>query len=258
MQFVNTFDISSNELRRIENYLERKGLRLTEISKSVNGYAIAHVCLIEEPEDIEDQSEFEVIIDVNKVLCYKFSFFGYRTDGLRIYNQQRDRKLQIYKPKFHLSFIETLSGAITPDILVTYCDFIYDSRNDDGNYEGKIYATVINFSAPKNHIINAIFKFKDCLHSKNTVEVYSFDNDDYSGLLAYRLVSKWYDFDYDDEYIERRSFDGIWNTTVWCTDKLMPLEADEDIYDKADEIMDEIMEMIKAERPEENDDYYCF
>ena len=52
MQFVNTFDISSNELRRIENYLERKGLRLTEIRKSVNGYAIAHVCLIEEPEDI--------------------------------------------------------------------------------------------------------------------------------------------------------------------------------------------------------------
>ena len=67
-----------------------------------------------------------------------------------------------------------------------------------------------------------------------------------------------YDFDYDDEYIERRSFDGIWNTTVWCTDKLIPLEADEDIYDKADEIMDEIMEMIQAERQEENDDYYCF
>lgn len=67
------------------------------------------------------------------------------------------------------------------------------------------------------------------------------DDEEYPGLFAYKLVSKCeYDDDFED--MEMDDYDGIWNKTLWCTNKrIIPLK-DENIYELADEIMEEIKE----------------
>lgn len=250
MNYINSYNIHPNDLSRIELYLEEKGLFLHNISRAVNNFAIAHVSLVEEPEDIDIQREFNIVINLQETICCKFNFYGHRTDGLRIYNHPKNCKLNIYNPAFHITFIETIHGNPTPYILITYTDFFYDSRYDDGNYEGKVYATIIDFSALKNYNNSASFKFEDCLHYNNTVKVFLIDDEEYPGLFAYKLVSKCeYDDDFED--MERDYFDGIWNKTVWCTNKrIIPLE-DENIYELADEIMEEIRE----EQRDSEDDF---
>jgi hypothetical protein len=253
MRYINTYNIHPEDLRKIEIYLGKKGLILRNISKSVNGFAIAHVELIEDPEDLEEQREFNVVIDLQKKICCKFNFYGHRTDGLRIYNQPKIGKLKLFNPSFQISFIESISGFPTPYILITHTDFYYDSEYDDGNYEGKIYATIIDFSATENYNNSACFKFEDCLHYSNSVKVYQIDDEEYPGLFAYSLLST-YDNDYeyyecDDR--EDRDYDGIWNKTIWCTEKrIIPLD-NKSLFEKADEILYEIRE----ERQESEDDY---
>ena len=89
MRYINTYNIHPEDLRKIEIYLEKKGLILRKISESVNNFSIAHVELIEAPEDLEEQRDFNVVIDLQKQICCKFNFYGHRTDGLRIYNQPK-------------------------------------------------------------------------------------------------------------------------------------------------------------------------
>lgn len=139
MTHTNTRNVHPDDVKKIEKYLEEKGLFLTQISKSVNDFAIAHVSLIEEPEDIEEQRDFEVIINLRKNICYKFDFWGHRTDGLRIYNYPQNTKFKILNPTFHISFIETLLGKTASSyILITYTDFIDNHTYNDGNNNGKI------------------------------------------------------------------------------------------------------------------------
>ena len=243
MRYISARNIHPDAIKKIERYLEEKGLFLNNISKAVNNFAIAHVSLIEEPQNIEEQSEFNVVINLRNNLLCKFHFYGHRTDGLRIYSQPKIGNFRIFDPAFHMSFIRTLSGDETPYILITYTDFIYDSRYDNGNYEGKIYASIIDFSALENYNNDACFKFDDCLHCDNSVKVFLIDDEKYPGFFAYSLISeRVYDDLYIDEYeiVEQNLFDGIWNKTLWCTNRrIIPLDG-ENIYDKADEMMNEI------------------
>lgn len=93
MSYINSYNIHPDDLSKIELYLEEKGLFLHNISKAVNNFAIAHVSLIEDPEDIDVQSEFDVVINLQETICCKFNFYGHRTDGLK--NLQSPQKLQI-------------------------------------------------------------------------------------------------------------------------------------------------------------------
>ena len=113
MNYINSYNIHPDDLRKIELYLEKKGLFLHNISKAVNHFAIAHVSLIEDPEDIDVQSEFNVIINLQETICCKFNFYGHRTDGLRIYNHPKKCKLNIYNPNIVLEFIYTLFSFIS-------------------------------------------------------------------------------------------------------------------------------------------------
>lgn len=258
MNYINSYKIHPNDLKSIELYLEEKGLILCNISRVVNNFAIARVALIEEPEDPEEQREFNVVINIRETICCKFDFWGHRTDGLRIYNHPQNSKLNIYDPGFDITFIDTINGNPTPYILITYTDFYYDSRYDNGNYEGRVYAKIIDFSALKNYNNSASFKFEDCLHYDNSVKVFLIDDEEYPGLFAYKLVSKsdYDDYDDYDDYFddERINFDGIWNKTLWCVDKrIIPLEGG-DIFVLADKIMKEIVE----ERNSEDDSDYDY
>ena len=261
MECVNIYKIRPKDIEKIELYLKNKGLFLQEISEAVNGFTIAHVSLIEKVEDIEEQTEFNIVINLTKCLCCKFSFYGHRTDGLRIYSHPKTGKLEIFNPAFHISFVKTISGNMTPYILITYLDFVYDSMYDDGNYEGRIFASIIDFSTSENYNNCASFKFDDCLHYDNSVKVYQIDNEGYAGLFAYKLISKsGYDDLYSEneyEYIDQLAFDGIWNKTVWCAnERIIPLSG-KSFFDKANEIMDKIRnEQRKYE--EDCNGYYDF
>lgn len=260
MRYINTCTIHPKDYNKIENYLKEKGLNLEWISESVNNFAIAHVSLIEPPEDTEEQQEFQVVINLREQLCCKFNFFGYRTDGLRIYNQSKLTNPKFLDCKFNISFIETINGAPTSFILITYTDFTYDIDYDDDNYEGKIFASIVDFSASENYNNTAVFKFSDFLNYTNSVKVSLIDDENYPGIFAYKLVSEG-NHDYDDyedsrdyeDVMARERFSGIWNKTLWCVNKrIIPLESD-NIFQEANNIMYEIRK--EQQSCEEDDDY---
>lgn len=243
MEFPNRKPVHPHDVERIKTYLEKKGLYLDDISVAINGFAIANVSLLDFPEDPEEQRDFNVIIDLSEMICYKFNFFGHRTDGLRIYNKPNNSNL---KPEFNISFINSSSGSDTPYILVTYLDFEYYSEFDDGNYNGKIYATILNPSVISDYNPIAIFDFEDCRYYRNSIKVYFIEQYNNPGLFAYRLISNSIYHDYDRldlfemeyEALERGRFDGIWDARKYTNKRIIPLEG-EDFYEKASAIIEE-------------------
>ena len=274
---VYKIEISPSDIEKIEVNLKRKGLQLNKICYSINGFAIANVSRInpdDDPDDFEP-SYYTVIIDVKKKTCCKFDFYGHKTDGTKILSKPKIGKHFIFYPYFDINFISTIGGKSTPHILVTYIDHCelsmfmqYEySRNNSTDYEGYIYACIFELGGD-NLVLrgSSKFKFNDWVHYKNSVEVCLVDPDclihsEYnSSLFAYKQLSK---CEYDSEYDIKREymydFDGIWNTSLYCTDKrIIPLDG-EDFFDVVNaincEIKAKIAEELEGRRRAREDEY---
>ena len=247
---VYKIEISPSDIEKIEVNLKRKGLQLNEISYSINGFAIANVATISPDDDTDDfwTSYYTVIIDVKTKECCKFDFYGHKTDGIKIFAKPPKGRYFIFDPCFDIKFISTIDGESTPYILVSYLDYDPNCRSDEDDNEGFIYTKI--FTVSNNNLdfrSSRKFKFEDCLHYKNSVEVCLVDIES-SCIFAYKQLSK---CEYDSEYDIKREymydFDGIWNTSLYCTDKrIIPLGG-EDFFDVVNAISCE----IKAEMAEE-------
>ncbi|MBO5971999.1 MAG: hypothetical protein J6Q07_03190 [Alistipes sp.] len=242
--------ISSSDINEIEYNLKRKGFQLDEISYSINNYAIAKISAIDRDED-EDEfylSSYTVIIDVKKKICCKFDFYGHKTDGIKILAKPKKGRHFIFDACFDIKFISTIDGETTPYILVSYLDYDGNYRCDEDDCEGYIYTYIYKLSNENLKFEGASkFRFEDCSHYENSVEV-CLINIENSSLFAYKHLSK---CEYDSEYDIKREymydFDGIWNTSLYCTDKrIIPLDG-EDFFDVVNAISCE----IKAEMAEE-------
>lgn len=266
--------LNSSDIRKIEENLKRKGLQLDNISYLINGFAIANVSRIN-PDDDTDEFEpsyYTVIIDAKKKTCCKFDFYGHKTDGTKILAKPKIGKHFIFYPYFDIKFISTIGGKSTRHILVSYIDYCELSmfmqykynRNNRTDYEGYIYACI--FELGNDNLVlrgSSKFKFNDWVHYKNSVEVCLIDPDclipteDNFSLFAYKRLSK---CEYDSEYDIKREymydFDGIWNTSLYCTDKrIIPLDND-DFFDVVNAISCEIEAEIAQEHEQERWDRY--
>ncbi|MBR3893440.1 MAG: hypothetical protein IKJ20_08275 [Alistipes sp.] len=263
--------ISSSDINEIEYNLKRKGFQLDEISYSINNYAIAQISAIDKENDEDNEDEFNpssytVIIDVKKKACCKFDFYGHKTDGIKILAKPKKGKHFIFYPYFDIKFISTIGGKSTPHILVTYIDYCelsmfmqYEyNRNNKTDYDGYIYACI--FELGNNSLVlrsSSKFKFNDWVHYENSVEVCLIDPDclirseDNFSLFAYKQLSKnKYDSEYDIKREYMYDFDGIWNTSLYCTDRrIIPLEGD-DFFDVVNDIDGEIRAEISQELEE--------
>lgn len=248
---VYKIETSSSDINKIEENLRRKGLQLDEISYSINDFAIAKVSTINCDDDSDDSWIFShtVIIDVKKKTCCKFNFYGHKTDGIKILAKpsQKGRHF-IFDACFDIKFISTIDGEATPYILVSYLDYDGNYRCDEDDCEGYIYTYIYKLTNNDLKFEGASkFRFEDCSHYENSVEVCLIDTEN-SSLFAYKQLSK---CEYDSEYDIKREymydFDGIWNTSLYCTDKrIIPLDG-EDFFDVVNAISCE----IKAEMEEE-------
>lgn len=241
-QILRSFNVDEIDLQKIEDYFEKKGLVLIDISKHINWVAIANVELINPPEDVYDQSEFNVIIDIQKKLCRKFDFFNNRTDGLRIYPNKSSKKvLEITEPRFKMSFIKTLGGSDTPYILVQYCELNRRFRDENCSF---VYIEIINIF--NDYSIGASFKLCDMTNFDRPIEVYLLEDD--ITLFAYRFnyIVDDLDMNMGDKY----SFDGIINGSCKGT-TFKKLTYGENVFDVAEKFREEIIE----EEEKNNDDY---
>lgn len=247
---VYKIEISPSDIEKIEVNLKRKGLQLNEISYSINGFAIANVSTINPDDDTDDYwpSYYTVIIDVRIKECCKFDFYGHKTDGIKIFAKPKKGRHFIFDPCFDIRFISTIDGEATPYILVSYLDYDGNYTCDEDDCEGYIYTYIYKLSNENLKFEGASkFRFEDCSHYENSVEVCLIDTEN-SSLFAYKQLSK---CEYDSEYDIKREymydFDGIWNTSLYCTDKrIIPLDG-EDFFDVVNAISCE----IKAEMAEE-------
>ena len=107
---VYKIEISSSDIKHIEENLRRKDLQLNEISYSINGFAIANVSRINPDEDTDDfePSYYTVIIDVKKKTCCKFDFYGHKTNGTKILAKPKIGKHFIFYPYFDIDFMERI------------------------------------------------------------------------------------------------------------------------------------------------------
>ena len=247
---VYKIEISHSDIEKIEENLRRKGFQLDEISYSINNYAIAKISAIDRDED-EDEfypSSYTVIIDVRKKICCKFDFYGHKTDGIKILAKPKKGRHFIFDACFDIRFISTIDGEATPYILVSYLDYDGNYICDEDDCEGYIYTYIYKLSNENLKFEGASkFRFEDCSHYENSVEVCLIDTEN-SSLFAYKQLSK---CEYDSEYDIRREymydFDGIWNASQYCTNKrIIPLDG-EDFFDVVNAISCE----IKAEMAEE-------
>lgn len=247
---VYQIEISSSDIEKIEENLKRKGLQLNEISYSINGFAIANVSTINPDDDTDDSwySSYTVIIDVKKKTCCKFDFYGHKTDGIKILAKPRKGRHFIYDACFDIKFIYTIDGNVTPYILISYLDYDENYGYDKNDNEGFIYTQIYTISNNDLNFRDASkFRFEDCSHYENSVEVCLIDIEN-SSLFAYKQLSKCeYDSEYDINREHMYDFDGIWNTSLYCTDRrIIPLK-DKDFFD----VVNAINSDIEAEMSQE-------
>ena len=248
---VYKIEISHYDIEKIEENLRRNGFQLDEISYSINNYAIAKISTIDRDED-EDEfypSSYTVIIDVKKKICCKFDFYGHKTDGIKILAKPKKGRHFIFEAYFDIKFISTIDEKSTPFVLISYLDYDENYRCGKDDYEGVIYTYIYELSNNNLNFRGASkFRFEDCSHFDNSVEVCLIDPEDNIGLFAYKQLSKCkYDSEYDIKREYMYDFDGIWNTSQYCTDKrIIPLDG-EDFFDVVNAISCE----IKAEMAEE-------
>lgn len=259
---VSKIRINPSDIEKIEENLKRNSLQLDEISYSINGFAIAEVSTINKDDDMDDfwSSSYMVIIDVKKKTCCKFDFYGHKTDGIKILAKPKKGRHFIFDACFDIKFISTINGDATPYILVSYLDYDENYRCDEDDCEGYIYTYIYKLSNDNIKFEGASkFRFEDCSHYKNSVEVCLIDIEN-SSLFAYKQLSK---CEYDSEYDVNREhvydFDGIWNTSLYCTDKrIIPLD-DEDFFDVVNnissEIQDEILQELEERKQIREDEY---
>ena len=257
---VYKIEISHYDIEKIEENLRRKGFQLDEISYSINNYAIAKISTIDRDEDEFYPSSYTVIIDVKKKICCKFDFYGHKTDGIKILAKPKKGRHFIFDACFDIKFISTIDGEATPYILVSYLDYDGNYICDEDDCEGFIYIEIYTVSNNDlNFRSSRKFRFEDCSHYKNSVEVCLIDAEN-SSLFAYKQLSK---CEYDSEYDIRREymydFDGIWNTSQYCTNKrIIPLDG-EDFFDVVNaiscEIKAEIAEELEERRRAREDEY---
>ena len=260
---VYKIEISSSDIKHIEENLRRKDLQLNEISYSINGFAIANVSRINPDEDTDDfePSYYTVIIDVKKKTCCKFDFYGHKTDGIKILSKPQKGRHFIFDACFDIRFISTIDGKASPYILVSYLDYDANYRCDEDDNEGYIYTYIYKLSNNDLKFEGASkFRFEDCYHYVNSVEVCLIDIEDNSSLFAYKQLSK---CEYDSEYDIKREymydFDGIWNTSLYCTGEKIILLDGEDFFDVVNaissEIKAEIAEELEERRRAREDEY---
>lgn len=246
-------EISTSDIEKIKENLKRKGLQLDEISYSINDFAIANVSTINCDNDTYDSwsSSYTVIIDVKKKTCCNFDFYGHKTDGTKILAKPKKGRHFIFNACFDINFISTIDGKATPYILVSYLDYDKNYKYNEDDDEGFIYTHIYELS---NNNLNfkaaSKFIFEDCSHYENSVEVSLIDTEN-SCLFAYKQLSKCeYDSEYDVIREHMYDFDGIWNTSLYCTDKrIIPLEG-EDFFDVVNNISYEIQSEISQELEE--------
>lgn len=254
---VYKIEISPYDIEKIEENLRRKGFQLDEISYSINNYAIAQISVIDRDEDEFYPSSYTVIIDVKKKKCCKFDFYGHNTDGIKILSRPKKGRLFIFDACFCISFISTINGEATPYILVSYLDYNGNHRSDKDDCEGYIYTHIYKLANNDLKFEGASkFRFKDCSHYENSVEVCLIDIEN-SSLFAYKQLSQ---CECDSEYDIKREymydFDGVWNTSLYCTDKrIIPLDG-EDFFDIVNAISCEIKAEIAQEHEQERWDRY--
>lgn len=250
-------DISSDDIIKIEKELKWKGLQLDAISHSINGFAIADVSIIESEDEDSWLSSFKVIINVKKKTVCKFEFYGHKTNGVKILAKPKIGRHFIFDACFDIEFISTIDGVPTQYILVSYLDFDPNYRCDEDDNEGYIYTTIYRISDSDLTFVGASkFRFEDCYHYNNSIEVCQIDMDE-ACIFAYKQLSK---CEFDSEYDIKREymydFDGIWNTSLYCTEKrIIPLNG-EDFLDLMYEIQSEILAEISAERERERWERY--
>ena len=258
---VSKIEISPSDIEKIETNLKREGLQLDEISYSINGFAIANVSTIN-PDDEDDfwASYYAVIIDVRTKACCKFDIYGHKTDGIKIFAKPKKGRHFIFDPCFDIKFISTVDGESTPYILISYLDYDENYGNDKEDYEGFIYTEIYTVANNElNFRSSRKFRFEDCSHYKNSVEVCLVDFEN-SCLFAYKHLSKCkYDSEYDIKREYMYDFDGIWNTSLYCTDKrIIPLDG-EDFFNVVNaiscEIKAEIAEELEERRWAREDEY---
>lgn len=257
---VSKIIINPSDIEKIEENLKRKGLQLDEISYSINDFAIANVSAINCDDDADYlwPSSYTVIIDVKKKTCCKFDFYGHKTDGIKILAKPQKGRHFIFDACFDIKFISTIDKKSTPFVLISYLD--YDDSCDDEDCEGLIYTCI--YSLSNNNVdlrSSSKFKFEDCSHYDNSVEVCLIDIEDNVGLFAYKQLSKCkYDSEYDIKREYMYDFDGIWNTSRYCTDKrIIPLDGDnflDVVNDIRSEIEAEISEELEQERWERSEE----
>ena len=247
--------VDSSDIENIAVNLKRKGFQLNEISYSINGFAIANVSRInpdDNPDDFEP-SYYTVIIDVRTKECCKFDFYGHKTDGIKIFAKPQKGRHFIFDPCFDIKFISTIDGESTPYILVSYLDYDPNYKSDKDDYEGFIYTQIFTVSNNNlNFRSSRKFKFEDCSHYKNSVEVCLVDIES-SCIFAYKQLSKCeYDSEYDIKREHMYDFDGVWNTSLYCTDKrIIPLEDEDFLLDVVSNLKCEIEEQIRKDQEQE-------
>ena len=256
---VYKIEISSSDIEKIDENLKRKGLQLNGISYSINDFAIANVSTIncDDDTDVSWSSSYTVIIDVKKKTCCKFDFYGHKTDGTKILAKPKKGRHFIFDACFDIKFISTIDGKSTPFVLISYLDYEEHYRCDEDDYEGFIYTYIYEFSNNNLNFRGASkFRFKDCSHYENSVEVCLIDIEN-SSLFAYKQLSKCkYDSEYDTKREYMYDFDGIWNTSLYCVDRrIIPLE-DEDFFDVVNNISCEIEAEIAQEHEERRRDRF--
>lgn len=258
---ISKIRINPSDIEKIEENLKRKGLQLDEISYSINGFAIAEVSTINSDDDTDGfwPSSYMVIVDVKKKTYCKFDFYGHKTDGIRILAKPRKGRHLIFDACFEIKFISTIDEKATPYILISYLDYDENS-DDDENCEGLIYTCIYDLSDNNVDLRSSSrFRFEDCSHYDNSVEVCLIDIEDNVGLFAYKQLSKCkYDSEYDIKREYMYDFDGIWNTSRYCTDKrIIPLDGDnflDVVNDIRSEIEAEISEELEQERWERSEE----
>jgi hypothetical protein len=257
---VSKIRINSSDIEKIEANLKKNSLQLDEISYSINGYAIAKVSTINS-DDTDDfwPSSYMVIIDVKKKTHCKFYFYGYKTDGIKILAKPRKGRHFIFNTNFDIKFISSIDEMSTPYILISYLD--YDDNYNDENCEGLIYTCIYDLSNNSVDLRSSSrFKFEDCSHFDNSVEVCLVDQEGNTCLFAYKQLSKCkYDSEYDIKREYMYDFDGIWNTSLYCTDKkIIPLNGDnflDAVNDIRSEIESEKSEEFEQERWERSEEF---
>ena len=259
---VYKISISPIDINMISTNLRRMGLQLNEISYSINNYAIAHVSAIDRDENKDEfyPSSYTVIIDVKKKRCCKFDFYGHKTDGTKIMAKPKIGRHFIFYPYFDIKFISTIEGESTPYVLVSYVDYYELSmfNYNRADYDGYVYACIFELgSGNLTHLSSSKFKFEDCEHYENSVEVCLIGPDcliyskDDIGLFAYKQVSKCkYDSEYDIKRGSMYDFDGIWNASSYCTDRRIISIGDEGFFDAVNVIDSEIEDEMSQELEE--------